>query len=155
MRRGKAPSFTLAELLVVMVITAIVAGLAFAVLRLVQKQVHKININLEKANAIVLFEQRLWSDFNTHHFINFNDDKLLMASDIDTVHYTFTEAGVLREKDSLGVVVNVTNLYHKGYKVNGGPIDAIKLEAKTQEPPSVIFVSVKEDAVQYMNRNGF
>lgn len=155
MKNNKVLSFTLAELLIVMVITAIVAGLAFAVLRLVQKQVYKINDNLEEANAIALFEQRLWFDLNTHHSISFRNSVLLMGSDIDTVQYAFTESGIFREKDSLGVVVKVTNFYHNGEKVNGGLIDAIKLEAETQGPPSVIFVSVKEDAVQYMNRNGF
>lgn len=39
---NKVKSFTLSELLVVMIITAIVVGMAFSVLRLVQKQIHTI-----------------------------------------------------------------------------------------------------------------
>ncbi|TEB40727.1 hypothetical protein D0809_29130, partial [Flavobacterium circumlabens] len=40
MAAGKVKSFTLSELLIVMIITAIVVGMAFSVLRLVQKQIH-------------------------------------------------------------------------------------------------------------------
>lgn len=39
MLNKKLYSFTLAELLIVMVLTAIVVGLAFSVLRLVQKEI--------------------------------------------------------------------------------------------------------------------
>ncbi|WP_230978951.1 prepilin-type N-terminal cleavage/methylation domain-containing protein [Flavobacterium supellecticarium] len=39
MLNKKLYSFTLAELLIVMVLTAIVVGLAFSILRLVQKEI--------------------------------------------------------------------------------------------------------------------
>jgi Tfp pilus assembly protein FimT len=59
MAAGKLKSFTLSELLIVMIITAIVVGMAFSVLRLVQKQIHTIQTNFDKSSTLALFEQRL------------------------------------------------------------------------------------------------
>ena len=60
----KLQSFTLAELIVVMIITSIVVGLAFSVLRIIQKQIEVIGNDNEKAVEVVFLEQMLWSDFN-------------------------------------------------------------------------------------------
>ena len=69
--KTKTPSFTLLELLVVMIITAIVVGMAFSVLRLVQNQIHAIKSNFEKTSTLALFEQQLWQDFNDKNEIQF------------------------------------------------------------------------------------
>ena len=68
-----------------MIITAIVVGMAFSVLRLVQKQIYAIETNFNKTSSLALFEQRLWKDFNELNIIQFKDRRLFLESEIDTV----------------------------------------------------------------------
>lgn len=155
MEKNKIPSFTLAELLVVMVITAIVAGLAFAVLSLVQNQVRKIDTNLGEANRLSLFEQRLWLDFNSHNNIRFRDNAIIFVSDIDTVNYRFEGGYAVREKDTLQNNVLIKGCYRNGDRIESGIMDALKLVVSLQGPPVSLFVSMDEDASNYMNNDGF
>lgn len=154
MKSLKVKSFTLSELLVVMIITAIVVGLAFSVLRLVQRQIYLIQKNYDKSVELALFEQKLWQDFNEHPVVVFNSkaNKLQLESEIDTVIYHFESENVLRDKDTIKVKVNVANVLFEGKKVNEGDIDAIRLNAETELPEYSIFVFRKLDVNFYMNR---
>lgn len=154
MATGKLKSFTLAELLVVMIITAIVVGMAFSVLRLVQKQIHTIQTNFEKTSTLVLFEQKLWQDFNEPHKILYNDQKqiLLMTSEVDTVTYSFQEKFTMRNLDTIKLKINPNKVFFKGKEIKAGTVDAITLFAETELPDYQIFVSKKNDVTLFMNQ---
>lgn len=151
----KVRSFTLSELLVVMIITAIVVGLAFSVLNLVQKQVRGIEKNFEKTTELALFEQRLWQDFNQHNLITYSTDKIILQSDIDTVFYAFKPEFVLRDNDTIRAKVQVEKLYYEGQQVKAGYIDGILISGEDELPKYSIFVSSKMDGAHYMNKDGF
>lgn len=153
MQQTKVKSFTLSELLVVMIITAIVVGLAFSVLNLVARQIRTIEKNFQKNTELSLFEQRLWQDFNEHSTIKYSDSKLILLSDVDTVYYTFNEEHVLRNRDTIHTKLSIDNTYYLGRKVRSGYIDAISLSAK-ELPDYSIFVSSKSDASHFMNQDG-
>lgn len=158
MATRKLKSFTLAELLIVMIITAIVVGMAFSVLRLVQKQIHAIQTNFDKTSALVLFEQKLWQDFNEPHAAIYDNQKqiLMMTSEIDTVTYLFQEKFTLRNLDTIKLKINPNKIFFKGKEVKSGAIDAISLFAETELPDYQIFVSKKNDVTLFMNQeNGF
>lgn len=154
MAAGKLKSFTLAELLVVMIITAIVVGMAFSVLRLVQKQIHAIQANFDKTSTLALFEQKLWQDFNEPHTIIYNNQKqiLRMISEIDTVTYSFQEKFILRNLDTIKLKITPNKIFFKGKEVKYGTIDAISLFAETELPDYQIFVSKKNDVTLFMNQ---
>ena len=154
MATGKLKSFTLAELLVVMIITAIVVGMAFSVLRLVQKQIHTIQTNFEKTSTLVLFEQKLWQDFNEPHKILYDDQKqiLLMTSEVDTVTYSFQEKFTMRNLDTIKLKINPNKVFFKGKEIKAGTVDAITLFAETELPDYQIFVSKKNDVTLFMNQ---
>lgn len=154
MKNAKVKSFTLSELLVVMIITAIVVGIAFSVLRLVQRQIHLIQKNYDKSVELALFEQKLWQDFNEYPKVVFNskENKLLLESEKDTVIYHFDSENVLRNKDTIKVKVGVDNVFLEGKKVSEGNVDAIRLNAEIELPEYTIFVFRKLDVNFYMNR---
>jgi prepilin-type N-terminal cleavage/methylation domain-containing protein len=154
MQKNKVKSFTLPELLVVMIITAIVVGMAFSVLRLVQKQIHIIEANFEKTSCLALFEQKLWQDFNELNDIYCNDSghSLLMKSEIDTVLYSFQENYTLRNKDTLKIKLGVAKLFFEGKEVKGGNIDAISISGVKELLDYEIFVSKKNDLTLSMNQ---
>ena len=154
MAARKLKSFTLAELLVVMIITAIVVGMAFTVLRIVQKQIHAIQTNFDKTSTLALFEQKLWQDFNEPHTIIYDNQNqtLIMTSEIDTITYLFKEDFSMRNLDTIKLKINPKNAFFKGKEVTKGYIDAIRLSAETSLPDYEIFVSKKNDITFFMNQ---
>ena len=154
MQKNKLKSFTLPELLVVMIITAIVVGMAFSVLRLVQKQIHIIETNFEKTSSLALFEQKLWQDFNELNTIQFNENtnSLLMESEMDTVLYSFQENYILRNSDTIKLKLVANKLFFKGKEVKEGNIDALSISGIAELPDYEIFVSKKNDVTLSMNQ---
>nr|WP_315202909.1 prepilin-type N-terminal cleavage/methylation domain-containing protein [uncultured Flavobacterium sp.] len=152
----KIKSFTLPELLIVMILTAIVVGMAFSVLRLVQRQIRIIETNFEKTSNLALFEQRLWQDFNEMNSIQFSakDNSLVMESEMDTVVYSFQENYALRNSDTLKLRLVVDKLFFRGKEVQGGTIDALSISGKAELPDYEIFVSKKNDLTLFMNQDG-
>lgn len=152
--KTKMPSFTLPELLVVMIITAIVVGMAFSVLRLVQNQIHAIQTNFEKTSTLALFEQQLWQDFNDKNEIQFHEkeNSLLMESEMDTVVYSFQENYILRNTDTIQLKLQLNKLFFNGKEVQGDTIDALSISGKAELPDYEIFVSKKNDLTHFMNQ---
>lgn len=154
MPKNKIKSFTFPELLVVMIITAIVVGMAFSVLRLVQKQIHAIETNFNKTTSLALFEQRLWQDFNELNTIEFNvkENSLLLESEMDTVVYSFQENYLIRNNDTIKLKLITNKFLFKGKEVQGGIIDAVLISAKAELLDYEIFVSKKNDVTLFMNQ---
>lgn len=152
--KTKTASFTLPELLVVMIITAIVVGMAFGVLRLVQNQIHAIQTNFEKTSTLALFEQKLWQDFNEKNTIQFNEEEssLLMESEMDTVLYSFQENYILRNNDTIKLKLQINKMFFNGKEVKRDTIDALSISGKAELPDYEIFVSKKNDLTHYMNQ---
>jgi len=152
--KTKTPSFTLPELLVVMIITSIVVGMAFSVLRLVQNQIHAIQINFEKTSRLALFEQQLWQDFNDKSIIQFNqqENSLRMESEMDTVMYSFQGNYILRNTDTIKLKLQINKLFFDGKAVQRDTIDALSISGKAELPDYEIFVSRKNDLTYFMNQ---
>lgn len=153
MRDTKLKSFTLSEMLVVMIITAIVVGMAFGVLSLVQKQIRNIQKNFGRTTELSLFEQRLWQDLNGYNSVVFQNEGITMTSDIDTMQYSFKESFVLRNKDTIHAKVKLEKAYYEGAEVTSGVIDAVSFLA-TELPDYKIFVSSQPDPTLKMNQDG-
>jgi type II secretory pathway pseudopilin PulG len=157
MTNAKIKSFTLPELLVVMILTAIVVGMAFSVLRLVQKQIRIIETNFEKTSSLALFEQKLWQDFNEMNRIQFDakNSSLLMESEMDTVTYFFQKNYVLRNADTIKLRLVTDKLFFQGKEIQDGTVDALSISGKEELPDYEIFVSKKNDLTLFMNQDGF
>ncbi len=157
MTNPKIKSFTLTELLVVMIITAIVVGLAFTVLRLVQKQIYAIETNYNKTSNLALFEQKLWQDFNEMNSIQCNtkESSLLMQSEMDTVIYSFQENYTLRNTDTIKLKLVAAKFLFEGKEVQEGQMDAVSISATEELLDFEIFVSKKNDLIYTMNQDGF
>lgn len=154
MAAGKLKSFTLSELLIVMIITAIVVGMAFSVLRLVQKQIHIIQTNFDKTSTLALFEQKLWQDFNEPHTIIYSNKEqlLILISEVDTVTYSFQEKYTMRNKDTIKLQIAPNKVFFRGKEIQEGNVDAIRILAGKELPDYEIFVSKKNDLTLFMNQ---
>ncbi len=146
----KIKAFTLSEMMVAIVITLLVVGMAFSVLRLVQKQMTGIAFNLNKATQLDLLEQSLWLDFNRYEFIRLANDELLFKNEIDSIKYEIMNNVVIKDIDTFSIKVNGFEKFLDGEKVNSGYIDAIKITASKESQNKTLFIYKNNDASLYM-----
>lgn len=154
---NKVKSFTLSEVLVTMIITVIVVGLAFTVLDLVRKQILVIQKNYDRTTELAFFKQRIWLDFNKNNDIIFSpiENQIVLKSELDTICYNFKGDFVLRNKDTLMTKIKIEKLFFQGTEINQGTIDAITFLEEKEAADSHFFVFKDNDATLFMNKDGF
>lgn len=150
----KIKAFTLSEMIVVLILTVIVVGLAFSVLTLVQKQMLSIQANFEKSSEINRLETALYIDFHKLSDIQFlsEDNTLKLKSELDSISYQFDANKIIRAKDTFNISINNKQFFFSGELTNNGTIDAIKLETSKDTQNQPIFVFKQNDATQFMKR---
>ena len=151
----KIPAFTLTEMLVVLAITAIVAGLAFAIITLFTKNMQSIDNNYSEGTKRNLFTDQLTVDFNRYHTISYNplDRELTFKNPLDSISYLWEENWVLRENDTVLDLHTEVELYNQGEKVAAGDTDAIKIRFGENEE-DFIFIFQDKDAYSHIKKNG-
>jgi len=154
----KTKSFTLSEMLVVLIITAIVVGLAFSVLTLVRKQIVILQTNAEETTKNELLENKLLVDFNKYSSIEvLNENLIQFKNEIDSTSYVILDTYIISNRDTLTSKLHQIDFYYKNKLVEKGRIDAIKV---TLEPKKEIlkplFVYKTNDATELneINLNG-
>lgn len=150
---GKIQAFTLGELVVVLIITSIVVGLAFSVLNLVQKHISSIQSNLISNTELDKLEQSLFLDFNRYSNIIYDDtnDKIIFKNSLDSVSYVFHRSCVIKSTDTLRVPLEEKNVFLDGKRTVTGQLDAIKLRTTKSFLDKTIFIFKKNDASHFMN----
>ena len=127
-------SFTLSEMLVVLIITAIVVGLAFSVLTLVRKQVFNLQSNTDQKINQDLLQSKLFIDFNTYTeaFVE-ESTKLKFKNEVDSVFYIFEENLIKLDRDTLCRNLNQVQFLYKNNNVKQGRVDAVKYSVETKQ----------------------
>lgn len=151
----KIKAFTISEILVVLIISAIVVGLTMSVLNLVQQQVRSIQKNESLLTEVRLLEKALRLDFERGdlHY-NSHTNQLVARGVTDTTYYHFLKEQIVRNSDSLQVPVAKIKCYLDGLEVKNQAIDALEIEWLGYGEPKKIFISKTKDAAFYMNQNG-
>ncbi len=125
----KIKAFTLTEVMVVIVISAIVAGLAFSILGIVQRNMSTIEDNYAYQTELQSLEVALTIDFNTHTNAQWNarEDILTLSSPIGKRQYKFLTDSITSDIDQYLIKTKEKRFYFEGEPVNSGRIDAVKL----------------------------
>ena len=150
----RVKAFALQEMIVVLLITSIVVGMAFSVLSLVQKQMGSIeNIYEVKLEANKL-RQSLWLDFNRYSHIYFDtkQERLYFGNALDTKYYEFTEEALVTERDTFDIKLNKRTFFFNNEKKDFGEMDALELTTSKESGNQQIFVYKHNAAATYMNR---
>ncbi|WP_117885639.1 hypothetical protein [Aureibaculum luteum] len=149
----KVKAFTIAEMLVVLVVSVIVIALAMIVLGMVQQQIRIVNNNYDKQTEIRLLERTLLNDFNKHQlYYNNNKKELTCISEIDTVNYIFSSDFIKRNNDTLSVPIIDVVVFLDGDVIKNNEIDALELQLSKEIEEKTIFVSKTKDASYYLNK---
>lgn len=149
----KLKAFTLSEMIVVLLVTTIVVGMAFAVLRLVQGQMQGIGADYEKNTEMNLLRQSLWVDFNCFNKIRLDPSKevLTFFNELEEVTYEFKNGQIIKQKDTFNIKLYTTKFYFDNTPRTFGEIDAIDLQSIKEYGSQRVFVFKKNVAATYMN----
>jgi type II secretory pathway pseudopilin PulG len=151
-KNKKIKSFTIVEMLVVMILTIIVISIAVLVLNLIQKELKGIQLNYKNNTEIKTLELALWNDFNKNT-ISFDTKthQLICENPLDTVFYKFSKNYVIRNKDTLKVKVTENN-YYLDMDKSIMAVDAIDLKFSKEFQNKKLFIFKKKASSYYMNK---
>ena len=155
----KLNSFTLSEMLVVLVITAIVVGLAFSVLSLVRKQVYRLQNDTDKRVQYDLLKNKLFIDLNKYpNTYLLKQDSFVCKSELDSIRYKCNDNFIIVQSDTMMTNVKEIKFFYKNFEVVNGKIDAIRVMIEGRKGIfKTIFVYKHNDATDTndMELNGF
>lgn len=155
----KLNSFTLSEMLVVLVITAIVVGLAFSVLSLVRKQVYRLQNDTDKRVQYDLLKNKLFIDLNKYpNTYLVKEDSFVCKSELDSIRYKCNDNFIIVESDTMMTNLKEIKFFYKNFEVVNGKIDAIRVMIEERKGIfKTIFVYKYNDATDTndMELNGF
>ncbi|NAS12914.1 PulJ/GspJ family protein [Poritiphilus flavus] len=150
----KIRAFTISEMLVVLLLTSIITGLAYGVLNLVQSQMRGIETNYSRNTELNLLRRSLWVDFNSYNHIYFDAKTatLLFENELDSRSYKFESEWIVKARDTFNIKLIVIELFQEGRPQTQGEVDAIALESSELFGGQRVFVYKKDLAVNHMNR---
>lgn len=153
-RFKRIKAFTLSEMIVVLVITSIVVGMAFAVLNLVQKQMYGIEKNYERNTTLNRLRQCLWIDFNRCDkvFYNAKSGELFFVNEMRTIQYSIDENLIVKDRDTFNIKWEDQQFYFENVAISIGEVDALNFVTVEEFGSQQLFVSKNNSAATYMNR---
>ncbi len=140
-------------MIIVLILTSIVVGMAFSVLNLVQRHMHSIQHNFKKTTELNKLEAVLNLDFNRYSKVSYNglENEINFSSPIDSVSYQFYDNMIIKETDTFNIQLQNKLFLIDGEKVLNGKMDAIKLVTSRDYQNQVLFIYKKNDASNYMD----
>lgn len=152
-QNSKIQAFTLTEITIALLIAAIVIGIAFSVLNMVQKQIMIIQDNYKNSTQINTIETALWIDFSQYNRIEYDvvEEELKFSSAIDSTNYILKREYIIKELDTFLVPIGNKTFFFNGKEVEKGKVDALKLEFSEVLLKQKLFIYKKNDASIFMN----
>lgn len=130
----KVASFTLGELLMVMLLTVLISGLCYTVLGYLQKKTMEFTGNIDAVLHLTTVEQQIQNDVYQYHSFwwNSNLQTLEMSNATGSIRYEFKEGKLYRNNLLLLDRVDQKTFFFRGKAIPSGAIDALLIE--TSDP---------------------
>lgn len=153
-KKGKIQAFAIQEMMVALAITAIVVGMAFSVLNLIQKQMGSIGDIYEVKLEANKLRQSLWIDFNRYSYASFDARKgqLYFSNEMEEKIYTLSENRFTTERDTFDIQLDSKQFYFRNVSQQTGEIDAIELKTTKESGHQQIFVFKENTPTNYINQ---
>lgn len=128
-KNQKIAAFTITEIIVVLAISTIVAGLAFSVITVVQRNKLNIEKNYSRNEQIKQLNVALQVDFNIHTQITWNtrENALQLKSPLTSNSYYFSKDSIYSSLQTFRINTTDKKIFFKGSEIKEGSVDAIKL----------------------------
>jgi len=152
--RQKIKAFTLNEMIVVLLITVIVVGMAFSTLSLVQRQMGNIEGIYKVKTEANKLRQSLWMDFNRFSKVIYDSrtETLYFSNGMERQQYQITKELLIRETDTFDIKLKSKDLYFNNSEIVSGEIDALELQTSKETGSQYIFVYKDNASATYMNQ---
>lgn len=152
-KNHKIQAFALQEMMVVLAITAIVVGMAYSVLNLVQKQMSTISGIYDVKMEANKLRQSLWIDFNRYSYAHYDQKKemLYLSNALEEKWYAFKDNHIVMERDTFRIQVDSRVFYFNNKVRSKGEIDAIKLKTGKESGYQQIFVFKANAPATFVN----
>lgn len=139
-------------MIVVLLITIIVVGLAFSVLRLVQQQMGGMQKNYELGTEVNLLRQSLSIDFATYPLSTYDNktNTLRFENELGYKEYIFENDRIIQEIDTFSIRLKTKTFYLNGREFASGQIDALQLQTTQEQGSKIIFMHAENAADEYM-----
>ncbi|GAB3879825.1 hypothetical protein GCM10028824_43960 [Hymenobacter segetis] len=123
------------ELLLVMVVSALLFSMAYAALRMVQRQQRAIERKSAALSQVSTWQTALAADFRAGTIVAVADDQVRCEREGRRVLYTFRDSVLVREQgeviDTLPMTVRECTYYWQGQPRTSGFIDELAITAGT------------------------
>lgn len=140
-------------MIVVIILTSIIVGMAFSVLSLVKKHMAGIQMNFINNSELRTFEQSLYLDFNRYGHVKYIplEDAIMFSSEVDSIKYIFKDNIITTPLDTFNIEIEQQIFFFNGEEAKEGFIDAIKLETSKTHRYQSLFIFKKNDATLFLN----
>lgn len=152
MRPTKIKAFSLQEMMVVLIITTVVVGMAFAVLNLVQRQMGSIETIYAIKTDVNQLRQSLWIDFSRYASIRYVPQKntLYFSNEMGDRTYQVLDNAISTK--NLYIALESVAFYFDNRIVTDGEIDAISIRTSAETGHQEIFVFKENTPTTYINQ---
>lgn len=139
---SKIKAFTLTEVMVVIVISTIVAGLAFSILRIVQSNMYSIEHNYAYKSELISLETEMTIDFNTFPSATWEpkENTMTVFSPLQERKYQIFKDSIVTDINAHRLKIKDKIFYFEGEVVSAGAIDAVKFTFYDTREPYRLFV---------------
>lgn len=97
----KLKSFTLIEMVIVMIISGIIISIAYFSFFIIAQRFNSFSSSSRSLMEIGTLNNLLAEDFNDAKSVNVEGDEILVIKDSSSIHYLFEEEYILRQQESL------------------------------------------------------
>ncbi|MEM9143557.1 MAG: hypothetical protein AAGA86_11260 [Bacteroidota bacterium] len=151
---AKIKAFTVQEMVVVLLITSMVVGMAFSVLGLVQKQMGGIATVYRAKSEADRLRKALWIDFNRYTDIQWDAQKeyLHLGNELETKLYDLSGDRPVSETDTFYIPLKSKKCYFGTRDVISGQVDALELQMGPALGERALFVYKENTADTYLNQ---
>ena len=150
--KSKIKAFTLSEMIVVLILTTIIAGLAFSIITLVNKHIYSIQNNLSYHTELLKLKQSLTIDFNRYHDLNYDNTAHILSfkNGLNEISYEFQDTYIVKDIDTFNVHIARKDLFFDGENIKSGQVDAVKLQMLEKQQNQILFIFKNNDATQFI-----
>ena len=150
-RQTKIKAFSLQEMMVVLVITTVVVGMA--VLNLVQRQMGSIETIYAIKTDVNQLRQSLWIDFSRYSYVHFDNknNELRFSNEMgERTYVVLNESSISNE--NLEIEIESIAFYFDNQQVLYGEIDAISITTSKDTGHQEIFAFKENTPATYINQ---
>lgn len=140
-------------MMVVLIITTVVVGMAFAVLNLVQRQMGSIETIYAIKTDVNQLRQSLWIDFSRYSYVYFDrkNNALRFSNEMgERTYEVLNESSISNE--NLEIEIESIAFYFDNHQVLYGEIDAISITTSKDTGHQEIFAFKENTPATYINQ---